>query len=231
MFFVSTTGDGEMPDHARPWWRFVLRRDLPATSLSSLRFAVFGLGDSTYVRFCAAARKVAARLPQLGAKLLCERGLGDEQRDPGGLDADFDAWTAASLWPALAAVRHEIARSAACTPGVDGPAPVLAAPRPTRCRYSIAVLDGTSSPVVTSPAAASGQTAEGRSPSSSTEGSGTILPPLPTAIPDSYASPVCGDAGPWPARVLTNERLTAPGWRQDVRRVELQLPPAVGHIP
>lgn len=212
-----------MPDHARPWWRFLLRRDLPATSLSQLRFAVFGLGDSSYVRFCAAARKVAARLPQLGAVPLCERGLGDEQREPGGLDAGFDAWTAASVWPALAAARADIERSAACVPGVDGPPPVLAAPRPIRCRYNVTVLD-----TVVSPGAISLATVTGESKCSAP---GSVLPPLATEIPDSYASPLLSNSGPWPATVRCNERLTAPGWRQDVRRIELQLPPAVGHVP
>lgn len=49
VFVVSTTGDGEMPDSAKPFWQGLLRRDLPASWLSSLKFTVFGLGDSRYV--------------------------------------------------------------------------------------------------------------------------------------------------------------------------------------
>jgi len=76
IFFVSTTGDGEMPDNGKGMWRFLLRADLPKTSLAGTTVAVFGLGDSSYTKFNAAARKLHTRLAGLGARQLCERGLG-----------------------------------------------------------------------------------------------------------------------------------------------------------
>ena len=37
---------GELPSNMRAFWRFLLRKNLPADSLSSVSFAAFGLGDS-----------------------------------------------------------------------------------------------------------------------------------------------------------------------------------------
>ena len=48
---VSTTGQGEFPSNACRFWRFMLRKGLAADSLDSLRFAVFGLGDSGYPKY------------------------------------------------------------------------------------------------------------------------------------------------------------------------------------
>lgn len=42
-------------------------RGLPGDCLGKMRFAVFGLGDSGYAKYNAAARKLHARLLQLGA--------------------------------------------------------------------------------------------------------------------------------------------------------------------
>jgi sulfite reductase alpha subunit-like flavoprotein len=99
VFVLSTTGDGEMPDPLKPLWRSLLRRELPPDTLSRLRFTLFGLGDSSYAKFNAAARKLHARLLQLGAVPFLERGLGDEQREL-GIEGDLDAW-AVRLWGTL----------------------------------------------------------------------------------------------------------------------------------
>ena len=69
---VSTTGDGEEPDNMRQSWRFLLRKSLPRDSLHHLKFAMFGLGDSTYPKFNAVARRlqVSIGLRWLGSSLL-----------------------------------------------------------------------------------------------------------------------------------------------------------------
>lgn len=54
-------------------------KDLPADSLKNIKFTVFGLGDSNYQLFNAAARKLHRRLLDLGATEFVERGLGDDQ--------------------------------------------------------------------------------------------------------------------------------------------------------
>ena len=67
IFVVSTTGDGEVPETMFEFWRFLLRRGLPYGVLSGIHYATFGLGDSSYPKFNAVARKLDVRLRQLGA--------------------------------------------------------------------------------------------------------------------------------------------------------------------
>ena len=51
VFVCATTGQGDPPDNMTQFWRFILRRNLPSNSLSSLQYAVAGLGDSSYTRW------------------------------------------------------------------------------------------------------------------------------------------------------------------------------------
>ena len=66
VFVVATTGEGDPPDNMKMFWRFILRKGLPASVLQSLDFAVFGLGDSSYVKYNYVARRLRKRLLQLG---------------------------------------------------------------------------------------------------------------------------------------------------------------------
>lgn len=93
VFVLSTCGDGEAPRHLQPLWAVLRRADLPRSVLSSLRFALFGLGDSAYPKFNAAARRLFARFVQLSATPLVPliQSLGDESgRD--GLHGAFVPW-------------------------------------------------------------------------------------------------------------------------------------------
>ena len=92
MFVVSTTGDGEVPTSMKSFWQFLLRRSLASNSLEKLRVAVFGLGDSSYEKFNAAARKLNTRLKQLGATELVSLGLGDDQAQYGFM-TELNPWT------------------------------------------------------------------------------------------------------------------------------------------
>jgi sulfite reductase alpha subunit-like flavoprotein len=56
VFVVSTTGDGEVPSSMKSFWNFLLRKSLPTNSLINLKYGIFGLGDSGYDKFNAAAR-------------------------------------------------------------------------------------------------------------------------------------------------------------------------------
>jgi sulfite reductase alpha subunit-like flavoprotein len=56
VFVVSTTGDGEVPSSMKSFWNFLLRKSLPSDSLVNLKYGIFGLGDSGYDKFNAAAR-------------------------------------------------------------------------------------------------------------------------------------------------------------------------------
>jgi sulfite reductase alpha subunit-like flavoprotein len=88
---VSTTGQGEIPDNAKHFWRGLLRKKLPAGWLANVRFGVFCLGDSTYPKFCWAGRKVGRRLLQLGAREVVRRGEGDQSGED-GIEGAFAYW-------------------------------------------------------------------------------------------------------------------------------------------
>jgi sulfite reductase (NADPH) flavoprotein alpha-component len=62
---TSTYGDGDMPDNAQSFWDW-LQSDA-GTALAHLQFSILALGDTNYAEFCAAGKKIDARLEQLGA--------------------------------------------------------------------------------------------------------------------------------------------------------------------
>eukprot|EP01087_Luapelamoeba_hula_P024279 TRINITY_DN9182_c0_g1_i1.p1 TRINITY_DN9182_c0_g1~~TRINITY_DN9182_c0_g1_i1.p1 ORF type:complete len:559 (+),score=51.99 TRINITY_DN9182_c0_g1_i1:149-1825(+) len=99
IFVVSTTGQGDPPDNMKRMWRFLLRRTLPPTALSNTRFAVFGLGDSSYQRYNFTAKKLYNRLVGLGAQPVLPRGDGDDQHAY-GLYGALDPWMR-DLWQVL----------------------------------------------------------------------------------------------------------------------------------
>ncbi|XP_047113286.1 NADPH-dependent diflavin oxidoreductase 1 isoform X2 [Schistocerca piceifrons] len=99
VFVCSTTGQGEEPDNMKQFWKFLLRKNLPKNSLQAVRFAVLGLGDSSYAKFNFAAKKLYRRLLQLGGKNIVNLGLADDQHDL-GVDAVVDPWLK-DLWAKL----------------------------------------------------------------------------------------------------------------------------------
>ncbi|KAF7550079.1 hypothetical protein G7046_g8132 [Stylonectria norvegica] len=92
IFVISTTGQGDMPHNSLLFWKRLLRKRLPAGCLSNLKYTTFGLGDSTYVKFNWAARKLNRRLEQLGATTFTDGFEADEQF-PDGLDGSFVRWS------------------------------------------------------------------------------------------------------------------------------------------
>ncbi|CAI5724756.1 unnamed protein product [Peronospora destructor] len=99
IFIVSTTGDGEAPENMRHSWRYLLQKKLGTQWLVGVRIAVFGLGDSSYAKYNAVARRLQGRLLQLGASELIERGLGDDQHAYGYFGA-LNPWME-KLWAAV----------------------------------------------------------------------------------------------------------------------------------
>eukprot|EP01111_Echinosteliopsis_oligospora_P000751 TRINITY_DN10881_c0_g1_i1.p1 TRINITY_DN10881_c0_g1~~TRINITY_DN10881_c0_g1_i1.p1 ORF type:complete len:180 (+),score=55.85 TRINITY_DN10881_c0_g1_i1:70-609(+) len=89
---TSTTGQGEVPDNMRSFWRFLLTKSLPSTSLIHTRFAVFGLGDSSYLKYNYAAKRLNQRLIDLGGIQIIRRGDGDDQHEL-GLDYGLEKWS------------------------------------------------------------------------------------------------------------------------------------------
>jgi len=99
--FVSTTGDAEQCDAIRHTWAALLRKSLPADTYANVQFALFALGDRAYgpTAFCAAGRKLAARMVQLGGTPFCSVGFGDDGTPNGGVFADLDVWLDTELLP------------------------------------------------------------------------------------------------------------------------------------
>ncbi|OOG47170.1 sulfite reductase [NADPH] flavoprotein, alpha-component [Rhodanobacter sp. C01] len=84
---ISSQGDGDPPDDAIGFIEFIAGKRAPKLPL--LKFAVLGLGDSSYPKFCAVSRELDARLIELGASRFAPAGEAD---------VDFD--TTAAEWSA-----------------------------------------------------------------------------------------------------------------------------------
>ncbi len=121
---VSTHGDGDPPDDVRALHEQLHGRRAPA--LPGLRYAVVGLGDSSYTHFCATARAFDERLAALGAERLFPR-----------VECDVDvAQGAATFLTEGVAKLTELwrAQQPSATPSVSAPQPPLPAPGPTTAR-------------------------------------------------------------------------------------------------
>lgn len=103
ILFVSTTGDAEHCDSIQHTWKILLQKSLPTQQLSNLTFALFCLGDRAYgpQAYCAAGRKLAARMVQLGARPFCNIGYGDDGTPNGGVFADLDIWLENEFLPRI----------------------------------------------------------------------------------------------------------------------------------
>ncbi|KAF9511508.1 hypothetical protein BS47DRAFT_1373014 [Hydnum rufescens UP504] len=91
LFVCSTTGNGAEPHNMTAFWNALLRADLPADLLDHLDIAVFGIGDSSYERFCWASKKLHRRLLALGAHQILDRADADEQHYL-GVNGTLDTW-------------------------------------------------------------------------------------------------------------------------------------------
>ncbi|HRC73365.1 MAG TPA: flavodoxin domain-containing protein [Candidatus Competibacter sp.] len=82
LLIVSTTGEGEVPDPARPFLNRLRAADLNGTS-----FNLLALGDSRYASFCGGGQRVRAALLERGA-----REAADRQRADGEPTATWRDW-------------------------------------------------------------------------------------------------------------------------------------------
>jgi sulfite reductase (NADPH) flavoprotein alpha-component len=116
----STWGDGDMPDNAASFWQWLQSDKAP--SMPNTAYAVLGLGDRNYRRFCQSGKSLDARFAELGARRLrplCE------------CDTDFEAKSAEwmdTVWSILEAELPAGSPAGMDLPATDdaatGPAPL-----------------------------------------------------------------------------------------------------------
>lgn len=126
---TSTYGDGDPPQPAAAFFEFIEGRKAPR--LDAVRYAVLALGDSTYEHFCAAGRRLDARLQALGAERLLPR-----------VDCDVDYEEAAAGW--REAVLQRLAATAAptvATAAAKAPAGMAAAAHDKQHPFAARVID------------------------------------------------------------------------------------------
>eukprot|EP00903_Cladosiphon_okamuranus_P011401 g10744.t1 len=171
-----------------------------------MQFAVFGLGDSGFRLYNAAAKKLHARLLELGAAELVGLGLGDDQ-SPRGMWGDLDPWLA-SLWSCLLKLK----------PLPSGTV-VDDSPYLEPALFAMTPVDATASDGNPSIAA---EISKGRR-----KFWDSVAPPRPRdSGREDAGDGAGGDAGggaPLQASLVVNRRLTAKGHFQDTRHIELDL--------
>lgn len=147
----------------------------------------------SYAKFNATSRKLNARLLQLGAVPLVDRGLGDEQ-SPLGIDGDLDAWLPL-LWEAV------LRRWPLPADHIINDAPVQQRPN-----FTVMLHPADELPVLAVRDAAEVLPADS---------------PPPSCF--SFTAPRgCYSLG-FVATVVQNTRITSPDWKQDVRHIVFQV--------
>ncbi|KAF1715665.1 assimilatory sulfite reductase (NADPH) flavoprotein subunit [Pseudoxanthomonas wuyuanensis] len=114
---ISTQGEGDPPDDAIGLVEYIAGKRAP--KLPELKYAVLGLGDSSYADFCGIGRRLDARLAELGGQRLLPAG-----------EADLDIETVAAPWreQALGHARELLKSAAAPLATVTPLRPAAAAP-------------------------------------------------------------------------------------------------------
>ena len=102
LIIVSTHGEGDPPESARPFFEFV--EGARAPKLAGIRYSVLALGDSTYEFYCEAGKRLDRRFQELGAEPLNER-----------VDCDVDYDEPAASWSE--AVVEKLAADVKAAPG------------------------------------------------------------------------------------------------------------------
>ena len=102
LIITSTYGDGEPPDNARAFWKFL--SDPATPKLPKTRFAVCALGDSNYPKFCGFGKELDSRLESLAAVRIHPR-----------VDCDVDFEEPFAKW-----MNETLAKLAPCHAIVEG---------------------------------------------------------------------------------------------------------------
>ena len=94
ILICSTTGNGDAPENASRFVRFIKRKTTPTTTFQHTAYAVLGLGDTNYDQFCQASRVIDKRMAELGGCRVKALATADEAV---GLEEVVEPWTATVL--------------------------------------------------------------------------------------------------------------------------------------
>lgn len=85
----STTGNGDAPENAETFWRGTKLRSAEKDRYAGLPYAVLGLGDTNYDKFCFMGKSLDKRLEELGGCRSMKLHCADEAT---GLEDVVDEW-------------------------------------------------------------------------------------------------------------------------------------------
>jgi sulfite reductase alpha subunit-like flavoprotein len=214
-----------------------LQKSLPKTLFqgSSFRFALFCLGDRAYgTQFCAAGRKLAIRLLQLGMPSFCDVGYGDDMTSNGGVFRDLDSWLEQTVLPCLPKKKKE--NDTTNAPPIHGGGSM----DPSTTTTTLAAALSPSSPYLVSLSnhAIVPPPSDDRNSSNRNRTSEEYKPFFTLSCPiaayrydtetgNRMECPVSGNhypkSPPRLGRLISNERITATDWEQDTRHIVVHV--------
>ena len=98
LVMCSTCGEGDIPRNAQSFMESLEKLETASEkpNLSSVSFAVFAMGDSSYHEFCKVGKDIDEKLVKLGAQRSLAIGIGND-RDEDKFETGFENW-APQFW-------------------------------------------------------------------------------------------------------------------------------------
>eukprot|EP00931_Biecheleriopsis_adriatica_P091682 TRINITY_DN65568_c0_g1_i1.p1 TRINITY_DN65568_c0_g1~~TRINITY_DN65568_c0_g1_i1.p1 ORF type:complete len:683 (+),score=176.56 TRINITY_DN65568_c0_g1_i1:89-2137(+) len=119
---VATYGEGDPPDNAVEFYKWLQDESLSGDLLKGMSFTVMGLGNRQYVHFNACSKVADKEMERLGAMRVHERGEGDDDQN---IEEDFEQWKGNGLWPALCKVMGVGGEATADSNALETPEAIL----------------------------------------------------------------------------------------------------------